>query len=282
MIYKKPPNVSYTDMAIAIDTHIRDESFDKELLFEYMWHLFYILAVKGKFFNSGRDYDDYALYAATQLYFRYQRERDGSGSRKLEPIKSCLNYIKKVLYPLKVNYQKEYFEHVIREEDARVEYTSNLRELREERARETARGIMRVEYEQYLRSISQTVKFVLSSTPYQKDKVMMHKLYVSCMLTLIKTITMRNDNKERLQKRVNRTLPVEELVDQIYEDESHDNVVLFHLGKEFGNYISVLTVKIRKEIAKDLRSIVGSFEPSEQVIKDILLSPIEGMGSKNE
>lgn len=281
MLYRKPPGMTYTAMAIAIDKGIRDPDADKELLFEYMWHLFYILAVKGRFFTSGRDYDEYALYAATQLFLRYKKEEAGT-SKRIKPIKSCLNYIKKVLYPMKVNYQKTYFEQVIRNEDAKEDNYAQLQEDRENMARKSASELMHIEYEQYLESIPRTIKFVLKTSPYQKDKVMMHNIYISCLLTLLKTVTISNYNKERLKKRTDRVLPVENLIDQIYAEEMSDNTVLYHLDSTMGNYISTLVARIRKEIIKDLRDIVGSFEPSEQVIKDILKSPIEEYVDSNE
>lgn len=281
MLYKKPDNVSYTDMAMTIDAHIHDEDFDKEILFEYMWHLFYILAVKGMFFTSARDYDEYALYAATHLYMRYKRTETKTG-KKLKPIKSCLNYIKKILYPMKVNYQKQYFEQAIRKEDANEDSIERLQGERENMARKAMMEAMPIEYESYLQSIPGTIKNVLIDSPYANDKLMIHKIYVSCLLSLLKTITISNVNKHKIEKRAKRALALDGLIDRIYKQERDDNIVLYHLDNSMKNYISTLLSFIRKEVVKDLRGIVGSFEPSEQVIKDILTSPIEEyVSSKN-
>lgn len=274
MLYKKPPGMKYTDMAMEIDKHIRDKDADMNVLFEYMWHLFYILAVKGKFFTKGRDYDEYALYAATQLFLRYKKE-ENTKNKRIKPIKSCLNYIKKVLYPLKVNYQKEYFEQVIRDEDASEGGVFNLKEERYNVARSNYSGILRYEYSYYLKNIPNTIRFVLNDSPYQKDKAMMHNIYLSCLLTFLKTITMCNKNKKRVENRIKKAYPVDDIIDQIYKEESCDDVVVYHLDPSMSNYISTLVAIIKKEVVKDLRDIVGSFEPSEQVIKDILKSPME-------
>ena len=67
---------------------------------------------------------------------------------------------------------------------------------------------------------------------------------------------------------------------QIYREESRDNIVVYHLDKSMENYIATLVNKIRKEVVKDLRYIIGSYEPSEQVIKDILISPLEEIVDK--
>lgn len=266
-------------MAMYIDENIRKEDKNDELLFEYMWHLFYILAVKGRYFTSSRDYDEYALYAATQLYMRYKKEGTEKG-KNLKPIKSCLNYIKKVLYPMKVNYQQDYYEQVIKSDMSEEEYSTQLQEDRENLVRQSNSQLVQIEYSHYLESICTTIKFVLRTSPYQNDKVMMHNIYLSCLLTLLKTITMSNRNKARFNKRVRKALSVENLIDQIYAQESQDNIVLYHLDPSMGNYILTLVAKIRKEIVKDLRGIIGSFEPSEQVIKDVLMSPIGGYVSE--
>ena len=266
-------------MAMYIDENIRKEDRNDELLFEYMWHLFYILAVKGRYFTSSRDYDEYALYAATQLYMRYKKEGTEKG-KNLKPIKSCLNYIKKVLYPMKVNYQQDYYEQVIKSDMSEEEYSTQLQEDRENLVRQSNSQLVQIEYSHYLESICTTIKFVLRTSPYQNDKAMMHNIYLSCLLTLLKTITMSNRNKARFNKRVRKALSVENLIDQIYAQESQDNIVLYHLDPSMGNYILTLVAKIRKEIVKDLRGIIGSFEPSEQVIKDVLMSPIGGYVSE--
>lgn len=52
MTYKMPRGVTYTEMAIYIDNHIRDERRDECLIFEYLYHLSYMLARKGSYFHK--------------------------------------------------------------------------------------------------------------------------------------------------------------------------------------------------------------------------------------
>ena len=181
---------------------------------------------------------------------------------------------------MKVNYQQDYYEQVIKSDMSEEEYSTQLQEDRENLVRQSNSQLVQIEYSHYLESICTTIKFVLRTSPYQNDKAMMHNIYLSCLLTLLKTITMSNRNKARFNKRVRKALSVENLIDQIYAQESQDNIVLYHLDPSMGNYILTLVAKIRKEIVKDLRGIIGSFEPSEQVIKDVLISPIGGYVSE--
>lgn len=275
MLYKKPPNMRYTQMCMFIDNNIRSEDKRvKETCFEYLWHIFYILAVKQKMFKNARDYDEYALYGATQVYLRYQKENQPGKFETLKPIKSCLNYIKKVLYPMKINYQQATFGQVLGEE-ALGEAPAIIQDDRVEMVRKSISTNLTVEYEQYLREISKTLKMVLSTSPYSNDPVMMHNIYLSCLLTLLKLITPSNKNLARLQKKIDRALPVDNLEEQIYAEESKESPVTYHLDSSMANYISTLVNRMKKEIAKDLRFIIGSYEPPESVIKDVLNSPLE-------
>lgn len=283
MVYPKL-KIKYTDACIYIDNHIYQDNDPEvqEKCFEYLWHLYYILAVKQKMFNNGKDYDEYALYSATQLYLRYKKEKDPNYKRKLKPIKSCLNYIKRTLYPFRVNYQKMTFQEEFRE-GSLGEVPTQIQDDRVELIRRSNNDLLNVEYTQYLNNICSSIKQVLNSSPYKKDKRMMHNLYVSCLLTILKTITISNKNIARIKNKEDRVLPVENLVDQIYAEESKDNIVIWHLDKAYSNYIATLVNKIKKEIAKDLRYIIGSFEPPDSLIKDLLISPLEEiLGRKNK
>lgn len=277
--YKKPQKMSYVDMAIFIDINHKDPEYDNEC-FEYMYHLFYVLAVKGRFFQTAMDYDNYALYGATQLFLRYKKQRDPKC--KLKPIKSSLNYIKRILYPLKVNYQKESFGQVFQEEAMDGELPTQLIDDKVNEARSLNNNLLEIEYSYCLTQIDSTIKAILRTTPYRDNKPILHNLYLSCILTLIKTMTMSKKNIGRLQNKENRYLPVTTLVNQIYAEESKDNIVVFHLDPSMENYISTLVNRIKKEVAKDLRYIIGSYELPDSVIKSILVSPIEELVDNNE
>lgn len=281
MIFKKPPNMRYTQLAMFVDAHIRDkDEKTQQLCFEYIWHLFYILAVKGKMFNSGRDYDEYALYAATQLYLRYKKEDSEKGAN-LKPIKSCLNYIKRILYPLKVNYQKANFEQVFQEGSLQGNAPTQILDDKINDIRNLNSSLVSVECNYYLSSIHSSIKGILEKTPYRNDKAILHGLYISCLLTFLKSITLSKRSLARLEDRKAKKLTLEGVLDQLYARESReDNVVLYHLDPSMHNYVAFLFNKIKKEVIKDLNYIIGSYEPSESVIRDLLMSPLEDILNK--
>lgn len=65
-------------------------------------------------FNSFQDYDGYSFYSANRLYFALKRNLQNQGKivkgKEIKPIKSCLNYTKALLYPMKIEYLKEEYD----------------------------------------------------------------------------------------------------------------------------------------------------------------------------
>ena len=68
-------------------------------------------------FTDFQDYDMYAFYSANRLFFALRKNQLNQGKtikgKLIRPIKSCLNYTKALLYPMKIEYQRESFREVI-------------------------------------------------------------------------------------------------------------------------------------------------------------------------
>ena len=270
MIYKKDPKIKYWEMAKYIDDHIREEDCDEERIFEYMYQLFYVLSVKAKMFKTGTDYDNYALYGATQLFVRYRKE---NSNPNLKPIKSSLNYIKKLLYPIRVDYQQANFAEMFTEESLDA-LPDQLRSDAASKARHLNSDLLSVDYKYCLSQTNALVKRILKTSPYREIPYMVHNIYLSCMLTLLKSLTISNKNQLRLDNKLNKKLPVDNLLDQIYAAEIRDDVVLFHLDKSMRNYIDTLVRRVKHELAKDLKYLIGSYELSDNSLRDIMASPM--------
>lgn len=275
MTYHKPANMKYTDLAIYVDSEIYSDNCDEDKCFQYLYLLFYMIAYKSKYFNNSKDYDEYALYGASQLFLRYRNNKQfDTEGKSLPKIKSCLNYIKRIAYPLRVNYQKSTFAQQFTSDQMADHNLYELTAKEVGKAKSINNGLMRVDLEFYLSKIASTVHQYLQTLPYTKQPDILHRIEISCLLTLLKAVTLNNNNRQRLESRLRRNLPVEDLLISIYEEEAQEVPTLWHLDKNMSNYIAVLVNKLKKLIAKDLYSIIGSYEPSEQVIQGILASPI--------
>ena len=113
MLFEKPSDVRYVDMAIWIDEHAYSEDCDDLKLYEYLYHLVNMFAHKHKFFKKVDYYDDFGIYASSYLFgriknpkqFRLKENGDPAQSR----ITSILNYIKHSIFGLKTNFCKSAF-----------------------------------------------------------------------------------------------------------------------------------------------------------------------------
>ena len=109
MTYNKPDNITYVEMCIFFDNNIYSDTRNDTILYQYLYHIIYMLACKKRYFNSFVEYDAFALYMATKVYLRYiNPEHQGEEDR----IKSVLNYCKTLLYPTKVDFQKETYSEI--------------------------------------------------------------------------------------------------------------------------------------------------------------------------
>jgi hypothetical protein len=71
-------------------------------------------------FTNFNEYDGYATYSANRLFFALRKNYQNQGKtikgKLIRPIKSCLNYTKALLYPMKIEYQREAYREIISEE----------------------------------------------------------------------------------------------------------------------------------------------------------------------
>lgn len=274
MTYKKPKNVRYTDMAIYIDAHINQENYDVNKCFEYMYHLFMMLALKGRYFRDAADYDEYALYGATQVLMRYKKQQDPNYKRQLEPLKSVLNYIKKIAVPLKINYQQANYAEIFNDislQSGNADVIAS--DITHKIIRENNK-LSDVELRFYLEQISFTIKKEIKNGPYAKDRRIRHKLFLSVLFSFLYTLTLSKKNHDRVEMRANKKAPPEVYINKIYKEESTDGIILWHLSIEWHNYVSTLFNRIKRILCDDLKFLIGSNQPSEDVIKSVLLSPV--------
>ena len=278
---RKKPKIKYTEMCMYIDEHIYEKNHDVAKIFDYMQCLFYALAVKKRFFGQEKYYDEYSLYAATQLYLRYQNKNQflpEDDPKHMPKIKSVLKKNKKTLYPSKVNYQQQFFEQAVKDEGndiATSEMYSNIRESNSE--------YLSVDIIEYFDNLPKTIKSFLKLTPYADDKVTLHNIYISCLITLLRCFTLSNYNKDRLISKKTETyrLNIDNLLQEMYVQEQETAPVAFHLEPGMDSYISVLTNKIKKLIAKDIKHLISYYEVSDEIVKDILIEPLSDIAGES-
>lgn len=165
------------------------------------------------------------MYGATQTFLRLTNPKQflpDDDPKKMPKIKSVLNFIKKILYPARVNYQQDNFNQII---DSEVHGEDILKSLRDSASDTMSRHrnlLTCVEVENCLLSIPKVLKKFLKDSPYACDKVTFNNLYTSCLITLLKSITLSNYNKDRLYTKDSDKyrLNIDELLVDLYKQEA--------------------------------------------------------------
>ena len=233
-----------------------------------------------------QDYEPFSLFAATRLYLRLTNPKQflpEGDPKKLKKIKSILNFVKTLMYPMIVDYQQQTYSQrfAIGDNEDLDNCTLMLQDEAVKQVSAQNNKALSVEFEYYLKKICTTIKWFLKTTPYVNDPVVMHNLYQSCLMTLINQVTLCNANKARLENKVKKGYKTEDFINKVYIMEQTDSVVVFHLPESMHNYIDTLVKRIRRLITKDLVELVGSHEPTEEIIKAVLQQSTLG-GSQND
>lgn len=276
MIFKKP-NIKYTDMAIYIDQNAYLDNSEEvnNLIFQYIFHLVEMLAYKARYFKSYEQYQDFSLYAASDIYMRLknpkQFEYNNEGEPRLRKIKSILNYIKKVIYAKKVDFEQQYYDQSFSHEtlnvDCGVGYTfgDSLVDLVDE--------LDKIDFNECLESIPKTIAKFFKSLQFE-DKKLKLNLELSCLLTFLNQITPATADIERIKATHLTWKKKDELIEGLYQRLVLDDVILFDLKSSYQKYVFVLTNEIKHLIAQELSLLTNTQVSSESNLKSILRNDI--------
>lgn len=276
MLYKKPANKTYVQMAIEFDKEFWEEGRSDEKLYKYMYLLYYMLASKKKYFPSNNDYaeyDNFAQFSATTIYMRFIKKQQTG-----EKIKSILNYCKSTLYPLKIMYQNDSFNQIFDtfkpNFDAHLLSETFRENIQQEHNREMPEDIIET-----FETIPQITREVILDTPYRNNKLMIERLYLSCILTLLNNFTLPNKVIEKIEKTKKDRDTV--LVDSFKSNEMKETI-LWHLNDDMRDYVNLLTNKIKDEVGKEMDTIKQSYILEDNVLDSVLNSVYENYsGEKN-
>ncbi len=260
MTFKKPKNVKYVDMCIYVDKkvqegHLSDE--DAALVYQYLYHIIYMLAVKHKYFNKEEYYDEFALLTAGDVFNRLFAnpklfELNTDGSPKLTKIKSCLNYIKAILYGRKVHFEQTYYSQKYTEVEAEdaiplssFSYTRDNLDFK-----------INLNTDLYLSSISKTIKmYVQNNTPYRKNKLLLKNIYLSCLFSILNSLVFTEQENQNIQNKYTTIDAKTRYLYKAYKINRENSIILYHLPNYYKSYITVLVRQLYTVIGKDIKEI---------------------------
>lgn len=272
MLWKKPANMKYTDMCIYIDQNVPKivnpgEHPDIEnTIYNYLWLLVKALAIKKCMFTAFEDYDMYAFYAANRLFFALRKNQLNQGKtikgKLIRPIKSCLNYTKALLYPMKIEYQRESFREVIEEEFVSKKFDAfAYKEQLKNKARDYS-GVTQQFKEHLYDVLAQNSKLlddILQKSPFNSSTPEYQNLKISILLTSIQVLK----NKKKL-------------------DAVPQSVILWHLPKSMSNYTKVLLKEFFMALKLEIMDCYKSSDLNDSDLENILSSAMENVNNEEQ
>ena len=270
MLWKKPANMKYTDMCIYIDENVPKiinpgEHPDIEnTIYNYLWLLVKAFAIKKCMFTDFQDYDMYAFYAANRLFFALRKNQLNQGKtikgKLIRPIKSCLNYTKALLYPMKIDYQRESFREVIEEEFVSKKFDAfAYKEQLKDSARDYS-GVTR-QFKEHIQEVlpqsSKILDEVLQKSPFNSSTPEYQNLKISILLTSIQILKTR--------KKL---------------DAVPQSVVLWHLPKSMSNYTKVLLKEFFMALKLEIMDCYKASDLNDSDLENILSSAMEATYSE--
>lgn len=284
MIFKKPKDVRYVDMCIYIDEKLKQQNISEEessLIYEYLYHIIYMLSVKNKYFNKEVYYDEFAITLATDVFHRLftnpkLNELDENGQPKLTKIKGCLNYIKAILYGRKVtfeqqNYSQKYIDMEYINSDVSCTNITSY-----SYSRDNMQFNLELDMSMYLDTLSKTIKhFLYTNSPYKKDKLLMKNIYISCMISILKSLLFTINDEEGIKNKYTKPDAKFRYLCKEYKQNRDNCVTLYHLPHKYKDYITLLVRQLYTLIGKDIQELCStSISIPEDVLMNILLGEV--------
>ena len=261
-------------MAVYFDNNIYNapEDRDDDLLYQYLYHIIYMLANKNKYFVKWSDYDEFALYAATKLYMRYINPEH---QLKHGRIKSVLNYVKCVIDRCKIDYQRETFASIIGTNSKGVPdgsangfrdaWAESIQQGRYSEADVTSLVMDEMTH------LPKVVRKVVAESPYRNDATMSHRLYMSVLISVLKCSTLSNSTAARLRRRGGGGADASAALGA-YRLEREGCVTLWRLGPEYSNMVDLMVRKAMHGFADMVVGVRAGLQMSDDEVTSIIMS----------
>ncbi len=260
MIWHKPSSYKYTDLCVYIDKNIEKikvpgENPDVEtLIYNYLWLIIKALAIKKCLFNDFKEYDPYAFYAANRLFFALRKNLVNQGKtikgKQIRPIKSCLNYMKALMYPMKIEYQRENYREVISEEFVTKKFDSYSFKEQLKNGIRDSQGVTE-DFKEYIQesldAIGDLADKVLTKSPFNKNSVDYKKLKISLILNALSSL--------RIKGKLDSNLPT---------------VILWKLPKSISSYVRILLKEFYTEIKLEIIECYKRADIQDDVLEKLL------------
>jgi hypothetical protein len=217
-------------------------------------------------FKNFEDYDMYAFYSANRLYLALRKNQLNQGKtikgKLIRPIKSCLNYTKALLYPMKIEYQRESFREIIEEEFVSTKFDAMAYK---EQLKDQARTDSDVMYnfktyvQTALKQSDRILEEVLQKSPFNSSTPEYQNLKISILLTSLQILK----TKKKLSA-------------------NPQSVILWHLPKSMSSYTKVLLKEYFTALKLEIMDCYKEADLSDDILESILTTTTEDWRNNEE
>ena len=265
MLFKKPANMKFTELCIFIDENVPKIVNPGEFpelentIYNYLWLLVKALAIKKRMFQNFEEYDMYSFYAATRLFMALRKNQLNQGKvikgKLIRPIKSCLNYTKALLYPMKIEYQRESFREIIEEEFVTTKFDAiACKEQLKAQAKDGAR--VTTQFYDYvneaIKNSNKILEDILQKSPFNSSTAEYKNLKMSVLLTSQQIL--------KTKKKLNANAA---------------SAVLWHLPKSMSNYTKILVKEFFTALKQEIIDCYKMADVSDTELESILVAATE-------
>ena len=256
--FEKTDNLTTTQMCMYIDEHAYSEDRDDDLIFNYLYQIVKSIAMHRRAFSSKKDYEEFSLMCASELYMRIN-----SKGLKATPIKSILNYIKSMFYI----YKKDYIANMKWSIDCKdvVSLSADNSDVVYNLSKDNY--FTKTELDLYIDNISKLIEANIN-LPYKKNTKLWKSIYLSCLLSLLSSLTLSKYHKKLVE---NKEFNIN-LLATVYKRENESSIILYHLPESYYNYIKVKCNFLKKLISSDIDVILNSNTSSDLMMTNIITS----------
>lgn len=263
MLYRKPADMKFTDLCIWIDDNVEklqnpgEYPIIEDTIYNYLWLLVKALAIKKRMFTSFDDYDGYAFYAASRLFFALRKNLQNQGKvikgKEIKPIKSCLNYTKALLYPMKIEYQRETYANdayreTINGKFDKFDFTEKLKDtLEHSQGADVNFKNMAVDL---FTDIESVVNKTISTSPFSPNTLDYKHLKISLLLNIYSNM------------KANKSLDFDPVT-----------IILWKLPKSSSAYIRVLLKSFAANLKSELMSCYSETRIDDTILTYMLTNP---------
>ena len=286
MLYTKPKDVRYVDMCIYIDNIVKRGNPTEDevnLIFEYLYHLSFMLSHKHKYFNKSHYYEEFSIYLASEVMYRlfYNPKlfkKDENGDPLMLPVKSVLNYMKAIIYGRKCVFENENYSQKITEKKLdQLDYTSSLNL----KLQDTLIYNIEADIDIYLKTLSKEIRSIISTNcVYKNDKILFNHIYLSCLLSVINSFTFTETDMSNIESTYSLPKSKYKYITKMYKKNRDNCVILYNLPDSYYDYIKILVRRIFNKLREDIAYLSKSdLSISEDILSELIYLELDGSTS---